>query len=118
MVTMNVNFHWDGDKATAAMRDAAARGLTKAANRVQAVTIPRTPMDTGDLRSSITVAPATREDMVATVSTELPYAAKQHEDLTLRHKHGQAKFLESALNDTRAEVDAIIAAEVRKVLGT
>lgn len=111
---MTVEMTWNGDMVKALVAGATATGVTKAAHRVQAVTVPRTPLDVGDLRSSILVEPATAADPVATVSTDLPYAARQHEDMALRHKHGGPKFLESAVKDTRGEVAAIIATEISR----
>lgn len=115
---VDVEVSWNGHQITGAARRAGAGALTTAAHRVQAVTVPRTPIETGDLRSSITVVPANERDLTAEVVTRLPYAAKQHEDLTLRHPNGgQAKFLESALIDTADEVAAIIATRLRSELG-
>jgi len=114
---VDVKVTWNGQPVAAAVRAAAATGLTAAAERVRAVSVARTPLDVGDLRSSQLVGPATTSELVATVSTDLPYAARQHEDLTYRHRHGQAKFLESALDDTAGEAQAIIATALRRALG-
>ncbi len=113
----DVTVTWDGSAAKVAARGAIARGVTMAAHRVQAVTIPRTPMDTSDLRSSILVTPAEAHEPVASVSSDLPYAVDQHENLAYRHRHGRAKFLESALLDSRGDVARIIAAQTRRALG-
>lgn len=113
----DVEVTWDGLRAKVAARVGAARGVTMGAHRVQAVTIPRTPMDVGDLRSSIVVVPA-QADMnpTAEVGSDLPYAPRQHEGLHFRHRHGRAKFLESALQDTEDEVQRIVAEQVRREL--
>lgn len=99
------------------VRSAAAVGLTLAAERVRAVAVPRTPLEYGDLRSSLQVSPASPDDLTSSVSSDLPYAARQHEDLSLRHDDGQAKYLESAALDSRPEVEALIAAAARRALG-
>lgn len=99
------------------VREGAAEGLTLAAERVRAVAVPRTPLEYGDLRSAHTVVPATPDDLESAVVNDLPYAVKQHEDLTLRHDDGQAKFLESAALDSAREVEQIVAASVRRRLG-
>lgn len=114
---MDAEVTWNGQAVKAAARGAAAAGLTLAAERVRAVSVSRTPMDVGDLRSSQLVGPATVHDLVASVSTDLPYAARQHEELHLRHRHGQAKFLESAVHDTADEVQAIIGTSIKRALG-
>jgi len=101
----------------AAVRTAAAEGLTLAAERVRAVAVPRTPLEYGDLRDSLTVVPADEASLESAVVSDLPYAVRQHEDLSLRHDDGQAKYLESAALDSRAEVEQIVAGTVRRRLG-
>lgn len=113
----DVKVTWDGLRAKVAARAGAARGVTMAAQRVQAVTVPRTPMDVGDLRSSIVVVPAEADlNPTAEVGSDLPYAARQHEALHYRHRHGRAKFLESALRDSEDDVQRIVAEQVRRSL--
>ncbi|KMM44861.1 hypothetical protein CWIS_13585 [Cellulomonas sp. A375-1] len=115
---MDAEVTWNGTAVKAAARRGAAAGLTTGAERVRAVSVSRTPLDVGDLRSSQLVGPATEHELVASVSTDLPYAARQHEDLQLRHRHGRAKFLESAVADTAGEVQAIIATAIKRTFGS
>ncbi|MDR7385211.1 hypothetical protein [Promicromonospora iranensis] len=98
-------------------REAMAEGLTLQAERHRAVATPKTPKEYGDLRSAHTVDPATPDDLLATVTNDLPYAAKQHEDLTLRHDDGQAKFFELASAEIEGEAQEIMAAAIRRRLG-
>lgn len=100
-----------------AVRAAAAEGLNLAATRVQAVAVPRTPLEEGTLRDSLTVVDATPDDLESAVVSDLPYAVRQHEDLTLRHDDGQAKYLESAALDSAREVEQLIAAAALRALG-
>jgi hypothetical protein len=93
-------------------------GLNLAAERVSEVAVPLTPIDTGDLRESITVEPATEDSPVAAVYTDLPYATRQHEDLTLHHTEGGAKFLENAGEQVKSELADIVAGAIRRGLGT
>jgi len=102
---------------TALVREGAAEGLTLAAERVRAVAVPLTPFEYGDLRSGHTVDPATPEDLESAVVNDVSYAIYVHEDLTARHPVGQAKFLEKATLDSRAEVEQIMAAAIRRRLG-
>lgn len=102
---------------TAAVRDAAVEGLNLAAERVRAVAVPRTPLEYGDLRSAHTVVPATPDHLESAVVNDLEYAVKQHEDLTLRHDDGQAKYLESAAIESAAEIEQLMAAALRRRLG-
>lgn len=108
-----------GDEMVRRMRGAAANGLNLQAERTRAVATPRTPLEYGDLRSAHTVVPATPDDLEAAVVNDLPYAVKQHEDITLRHDDGQAKFLESAALDIESsgEADRIMTAQVRRAFG-
>lgn len=117
-MSRDVEVTWNGARAKLAARAGTAAGVTRAATRVQAVTIPRTPLDAGDLRSSIVVVPADAGDAqpTAQVGSDLVYAPIQHERLDFRHRSGRAKFLESALIDTADDVQRIIAADVRRSL--
>lgn len=108
---------FDSAAIIAALRESAAEGLTLAAEHVRGVAVPRTPLEYGDLRSSLTVTPATPGDLESAVSSDLPYAVRQHEDLDLQHDDGQAKYLESAALDSLDEVGQIIGAAVRRRLG-
>jgi hypothetical protein len=94
----------------------AVEGLNLAAHRVQAVTVPLTPEDLGDLRSSLTVVPADADTLTSAVVSDSPYAVAQHENLAYRHKHGQAKYLEAAVIASKAEVRAIMLAAAKRSL--
>lgn len=103
------------------LHGAAAEGLTEAADHVKKVAQERTPDDPatggGDLRSSLTVDPATASSLESKVYTDSEYALYQHENLTLAHPTGQSKYLETAALDSRADVEQIIGAAVRRKLG-
>lgn len=105
----------------AMMREAAAEGLNEGAEVAQRVTRARTPDDpaTGgdDLRESLTVEPATPGDLEAALYTGSEYAVYQHENLTLDHPIGQSKYLETGVQDSRAEVEQAQAAAVRRRFG-
>jgi hypothetical protein len=94
------------------------RGLQVAAEHVLQVSNDRVPLETGTLmRSGRAVVDRSRG--TASVSYDTPYAARQHEDLTMRHGPGrQAKYLESAIDDTRDDCLRIIARAVQRALGT
>lgn len=105
----------------ALIQQAAAEGLTAAAEHVQNQARKITPDDpaTGgdDLRASLTVDPATPESLESSVYTDAEYALYQHENLTLSHPTGQSKFLEAAALQSRGDVERIVAAAVRRRLG-
>lgn len=101
---------------TRALRAAAARGNLLAAEHVLGVSNDRVPLDEGALQRTGT-ASVDRADLTAAISYSGPYAVPQHERMDYRHAPGrQAKFLESALNDSRSEAGALIAAEMRRAL--
>ncbi|MET7633423.1 hypothetical protein ACWCW2_39315 [Streptomyces sp. NPDC001773] len=57
------------------------------------------------------------QQMTAAVSYDTPYAARVHEDMTARHAPRRtAKFLEGVLPATVGEVQALIAAQIRRAL--
>ena len=68
--------------------------------------VRRTPVDKGPLhKSAKTHEPEIRGSSISVRitfgSVAVGYAVIQHEDLTLFHKVGQAKYLESVLNESR-----------------
>lgn len=100
----------------AAERAAAARGLALGVEHVLQVSRSRVPLEEGTLERSGT-ATVDEANLRGAVAYDTPYAVRQHEDLTLRHDDGrQAKYLESALEDERATVGEIIAAQIRRAL--
>lgn len=105
----------------ALLHQAAAEGLTEAAEHVQKVARARTPDDpaTGgdDLRASLKVDPATEASLESAVYTNSEYAVYQHENLTLAHPTGQSKYLETAAREAGAQVEQIVGAAVRRKLG-
>jgi len=100
------------------MRAAAAEGLTEVAEHVLEASRRITPDDPStsgdDLSGSQAVQPATENDLTARVYTNAEHALYQHENLTLTHPTGQSKFLETATVESRAEVEEIIGAAVRR----
>ena len=79
----------------------------------------RTPVEYGNLRASGRVAPPVREGkrISVTLSFGTPYAIYVHENLTANHANppfggGQAKFLESVLDEARPTLAERIAKRV------
>jgi hypothetical protein len=86
-----------GTAIAAALREEAEIEATEAKRR--------TPVDTGTLRSTITVAPVRLRGRTYTTAIEAggpaaPYAVIVHENLEAFHKVGQAKYIESVLNES------------------
>lgn len=94
------------------------RGIYLAAEMIRGESIDLTPVDLGDLRASAKVVSAPSAfggddgpTVAITYGTE--YAIVQHEDLTLSHDDGEAKFLEKAVSRNQDRAVAIIAREAR-----
>lgn len=109
-----VDIAWNGDEILAELRDASVRGLTLAAEHLLQVSRGEVPIEEGTLeRSGAAVVDA--EAQTAAVTYDTPYAVRQHEDLTLRHDQGRkSKYLEDPLNQERATMLELIAAEQRR----
>ncbi|MDE0571882.1 hypothetical protein ON058_00440 [Demequina sp. B12] len=112
--TMTI-FH-TADDLIAAMTEAAETGLNRVAHEVAGVAVDRAPLRDGDLRSSLTPIPTHHihaDQPTSAVGSDLPYAVRQHEDLSYRHDDGQAKFLETAALDiAQSDFEKILATAV------
>ncbi|MGW3847188.1 hypothetical protein [Streptomyces fagopyri] len=107
---------WNGPAVERELRQAAARGVFLAAEHVLGESQALVPLDESPLMQSGT-ASVDENSLTGAVSFDTPYAVRQHEDLTYRHAPGRtAKYLETPLNASRAEVLAIIAAQLRRAL--
>lgn len=108
-----MSLQWNGDRITAAVKQAELRGVRLAAEHLRTTAVQRTPVETGTLRNS---AQVTTEGTAAAVSYNTPYAAKQHEELGYSHKDGQAKYLESATVSERGAMEKIIGQQIKGAL--
>ena len=116
---MTLVVHWHGDKAKAAARKGAARGLMRGAEHVLQQANLIVPIEEGTLLRS-GAASSDEGELRAAVSYDTPYAVRQHEELTYRHDPGrQAKYLETPLNVAKADgtVNRLIAEEIKRELG-
>lgn len=110
----DVTITWHGDAISAAVREAAARGLLLGAEYVLGEAVELVPLDEATLARS-GVASVDEAELTAVVSFDTPYAVEQHENLQLRHAPGrQAKYLEQPLNASGDVVLALVAKEIRK----
>jgi hypothetical protein len=100
---------WQGPQVSKATRLAAADGLREASEFLLGESLKVVPREEAILAAS----GATDVDPVsmrATVSFDTPYAARQHEELTWRHRPGQtAKYLERPLEQNQQRLQEIIA---------
>ena len=76
--------------------------LKKAGADLVAKSSEQAPIDTGDLRGNCTLDLKYLDALYVSVGYNLPYALRQHEELTWRHpKGGKAKYLEDPFNANR-----------------
>jgi len=72
------------------------------------------PEDTGRLKESCRVEETGH--MEAEVIYDAAYAAKVHEDLNVRHRKGQAKFLEDAFNGLAGGIEQLAATKAAEAI--
>lgn len=111
------------DRADAATRTGAARGLALAGRNALNVSNLTIPWEEGDLSRDgvVEVDDAALEAAVSYGHDPLNAvkAVVNHEDMNRQHDPGRGpKFLENALNQTASQNAAIIAGEIRRELGT
>lgn len=87
---------------------ASEAGLFAAGNVIMEEAKHRSPVDTGTLAGSgyVTLPERVGDTVAVEIGFGGPaeaYAVVQHEDLSYRHPVGQAKFLETAMDDRAAE---------------
>ncbi|MBB0990006.1 hypothetical protein G6009_00685 [Dietzia sp. SLG510A3-30A2] len=112
---MSVNFTWKGGEVAAKLEAGKQGALRMAAEAVLGESNNRVPVREGDLRDSGKAAVSGDE---AAVGYDTPYAARQHEEIGWNHPNGgQAKFLETALNDRADDVMKILATGIGRGLG-
>lgn len=110
--------NWNGDQALEQQHRGLVAGLHKATEHVLQVSRGRVPLEEGTLERS-GVASVDEATLTGAVSYDTVYAVRQHEELTWRHAEGRtAKYLEGPMAEETRTVQEIIAAEVRRALGT
>jgi len=100
------------DKVTDAVLAAIPNASFKAMEHVREVAVNRTPLDTGDLRSSAETKPAPSG---ASVYFAGPYARYQEYEI-LRHEVGQRLYLTSTIIQEAPKVLEILTTELSKVI--
>ncbi|MEV5567636.1 hypothetical protein AB0L54_32990 [Streptomyces sp. NPDC052196] len=116
MSPQRTRLRWNGQAATDAIRQAAARGVLLAAEHTLAASRQRVPISEGTLERS-GAASVDTEQLTAAVSYDTPYAVRVHEDINARHLPGRsAKYLEGVLPEVAGDVQTIIGTQVRRAL--
>lgn len=121
-MSASVVFQWaDNDipQVKAAVMKAIERGLYMAGEHILGVSNRQAPIEDGDLIRSGVVTSSDSGAQTVAISYDTPYAAIQHEDLSLRHDPGRnAKFLANACKSEASVAGKIVATSVRRVIGT
>lgn len=102
----------------AAGEGAAGAALYREGERIMTEAKRRTPVLTGALRGSgQVVRDGPRRVILAFGNAAVTYAIFVHENLRAQHMVGEAKFLERPLLEAAKDMDARLAAEVRRAWG-
>jgi len=89
-----------------ALPELARLALYRAGLFVQAESQKRTPVDTGYLRSSAKTR--MESDYAVLIGYEASYAIFVHERTNLKHKVGEAKFLQNAMDKNKRQIRKIL----------
>lgn len=109
---------WHGDRIQAHLHGAAADGISDATEHLLGASRARVPIEEGTLERS-GAASVDRANLRGVVSYDGPYAIRQHEELTWQHDPGRtAKYLEGPAHEEADVIKALIAARIRRALGT
>ncbi|WP_076260870.1 HK97 gp10 family phage protein [Intrasporangium flavum] len=116
-MSLRIERHLDLSSLSAEVAAVAPAAVARAGEHIRAVSVARTPVETGRLAGSAAVHLDHQDgDATASITYDGPYARYQHERLDLRHETGQAKFLESALLSEADTALEIIATDIRRAL--
>lgn len=119
-------FTWNDDLENRVRRALGKQNRDNAV-RLSELAHDQAPIENGDLRGSLlagdehSLFAEESDGLLMTVGSNLPYAAKQHEDLSLNHggpkiPGGKAKFLEDPLNENRSRFMGLLAAAAREAM--
>lgn len=101
--------------AKAEVHKAAERAIADAAEHLLEQSNRTVPHEEGTLARS---GEASHEGLKGAVSWDTPYAARQHEDLTLHHDQGRrAKWAEQTFKEERSSIAEFLIGEIRKAVG-
>lgn len=115
---MDVRVSWNSSVPDD-VKQAAVDGVNQAAERLLAMSLELSPVDSGDNRRSASVHQATLGDLVAWVVYNMPYSDTIHEGVgmsfrTTRNPNAQAKFLEGPLRSERDLLIRMVQAQIRR----
>lgn len=105
--------------AEKAQRHAFGAALYREGSRILRESLRLVPVDTGRMRATGYVSPPTSKmfvGQVVEVGYGTDYAPRQHEDVSLRHRVGQAKFLEQPAKAAQRGLAARVAADTQRLM--
>jgi hypothetical protein len=107
-------FTWLVPSLDKAAEKKALDGIEALANEIKSLSQTRCPVDTGTLRNSAVVVrdDAAKKVQVGYGGAASSYSIKQHEDMSLSHPVGQAKFLESAFTELKPKLEKYVKSKI------
>lgn len=112
-MTNITKFTWRGKELQGKMLQQGMQGLLDAGELILDASNQKAPIDEGVMigTGDVTADESTKS---VVISYDSPYAIKQHEDTTLKHKNGrEAKFLQSAVQENTQRVTDILASALK-----
>jgi len=107
------NMKWYGPAVAAKIKKAAMDGLEEFARAdVLPLADENCPTDSGTMKGTHAVVRGNDEVVIGYGGPAAPYTVRQHEDVTLHHPSGKAKWLEDAVNEKRPELPGKIKARI------
>ena len=107
---------WYGQEICQAIENEVQKRLVDCAQDLVEVSNDRTPLDSGDLRGSIKEDTKELDKLIVKVGSNLPYAARQHEEMDYKHMNGGAKYLERPLDEKAQTYINYVSAGVSEVI--
>lgn len=91
------------------------KGLTIAAAIIKRESQRLTPVDTGNLRASTYVSSNKNKNTpIVEIGCTADYATLVHEEIDIPHTVGQAKFLETAVNNSTDRIIKAVSSRLRR----
>lgn len=112
----DVELHWDGPHAKILAHEGGVLGLKLGTEHLLEAANRTVPLEEGTLERS-GATDVDEDNLTGSVYYDSVYAAYQHEGLDFRHAPGRrAKWLELAVDEESATIEALIATQLRRAL--
>lgn len=110
-----IGSEWRGAEFSARATTALVEGLNNAAIYGMAKMVEDEPIDTGAMRASTQVSPATEGDLESDVTVNTSYAVYVHEEVNNHHPVGEAKFAERTWDREHDKLVELIGAPLGRI---